>query len=68
MPDMSEREIPHRKAPLSAQSARHGYGTVGMVAERLGRRWIGCELNDGYCDLIAGRTAQAGLPFGGGDE
>jgi site-specific DNA-methyltransferase (cytosine-N4-specific) len=36
-----------------------GSGTVGQVAERLGRRWIGVDL--GYHDLSRKRTAQRGL-------
>lgn len=38
-----------------------GSGTVGMVAERNGRRWFGCELNPAYESLIKQRTAQRGL-------
>lgn len=38
-----------------------GSGTVGMVAERNGRRWFGCELNPEYEQLIKQRTAQQGL-------
>jgi DNA modification methylase len=38
-----------------------GSGTVGQVAERLGRRWFGCELNPEYEQLIRERTAQTGL-------
>jgi len=40
-----------------------GSGTVGQVAERLGRRWFGVELNPEYGKLIKQRTAQAGLVF-----
>jgi len=40
-----------------------GSGTVGTVAESLGRRWFGCELNPKYGELIKQRTAQAGLRF-----
>lgn len=40
-----------------------GSGTVGQVAEALGRRWLGIELNEKYGKLIADRTAQVGLPF-----
>lgn len=36
-----------------------GSGTVGQVAERLGRRWVGVDL--GYHDLSKERTAQLGL-------
>lgn len=42
-----------------------GSGTVGMVAERNGRRWFGCELNPAYEPLIKQRTAQRGLFTGG---
>lgn len=38
-----------------------GSGTVGMVAEQLGRKWVGIELNETYAPLIAERTAQRGL-------
>lgn len=38
-----------------------GSGTVGMVAEELGRKWVGCELNPEFAKLIAKRTAQRGL-------
>lgn len=40
-----------------------GSGTVGQVAERLGRRWFGIELNPDYKKLIDGRTAQTGMRF-----
>lgn len=38
-----------------------GSGTVGEVAERLGRQWIGIELNPDYAKLAKHRTAQQGL-------
>ena len=38
-----------------------GSGTTGMVAERLGRRWLGCELNPEYEPLQRERTAQPSL-------
>jgi site-specific DNA-methyltransferase (cytosine-N4-specific) len=38
-----------------------GSGTVGQVAQNLGRRWIGCELNPEYVNLQESRTAQQGL-------
>lgn len=41
-----------------------GSGTVGQVCERLGRRWIGIDLNDGYTALQKKRTAQRGLALG----
>lgn len=40
-----------------------GSGTVGQVAEQLGRLWFGCELSADYGKLIAARTAQSGLVF-----
>lgn len=43
-----------------------GSGTVGMVAEKHGRRWIGFDL--GYAELAKERTAQRSLPMGGGSE
>jgi DNA modification methylase len=39
-----------------------GSGTVGAVAERLGRRWVGTDLS--YQPLAKKRTAQRGLMFG----
>lgn len=38
-----------------------GSGTVAQVAQRLGRKWIGSELNEEYIALQAGRTRQQGL-------
>jgi DNA modification methylase len=38
-----------------------GSGTTGEVAESLGRRWIGCEINRAYAPLQAERTAQMGM-------
>ena len=38
-----------------------GSGTVAQVAQRLGRHWIGCELNPKYIDLQHGRARQRGL-------
>ena len=38
-----------------------GSGTVARVAEQLGRRWFGCDINPDYAPLIAERTAQRGL-------
>ena len=38
-----------------------GSGTTGMVAESLGRKWFGVELNQKYEHIIRGRTAQRGL-------
>lgn len=41
-----------------------GSGTVGEVCERLGRKWIGIELNPEYVKLAERRTAQQGLSLG----
>jgi len=38
-----------------------GSGTVGAVAERLGRRWVGTDLS--YQPLARKRTAQRGIRF-----
>jgi len=35
-----------------------GSGTTAQVAQQLGRRWIGCELNPEYAALQQERTAQ----------
>jgi len=40
-----------------------GSGTVGAVAERLGRRWVGTDLNPAYHALAKRRTAQRGIIF-----
>jgi modification methylase len=39
-----------------------GTGTTGAVARRLGRRWIGIEREDAYCDAAEARIADA-LPL-----
>jgi site-specific DNA-methyltransferase (cytosine-N4-specific) len=38
-----------------------GSGTTAQVAQALGRRWIGCELNPEYAPLQQERIAQAAL-------
>lgn len=38
-----------------------GSGTTAEVAESLGRRWLGVELNADYARMQAARTAQRGL-------
>lgn len=40
-----------------------GSGTTGQVAQRLGRRFIGCELNTEYETLQRERLRQPGLAF-----
>jgi len=39
-----------------------GSGTVGVVAERLGRHWIGIELNPEYADIAKNRLLKAKDP------
>lgn len=38
-----------------------GSGTVGRVAEDLGRRWILFDLNPAYAEIAKRKTAQVGL-------
>ena len=38
-----------------------GSGTTAQVAQRLGRKWIGIELNPEYVKIINGKTAQRQL-------
>lgn len=38
-----------------------GSGTTAQVAEALGRRWLGCELQASYLPFIERRTAQKAL-------
>jgi len=35
-----------------------GSGTVGLCCERAGRKWIGFELNEVYCDIIKRRVGK----------
>jgi DNA modification methylase len=32
-----------------------GAGTVGLVAEKLGRKWVGIDLNPEYCRMASER-------------
>jgi DNA modification methylase len=43
-----------------------GAGTTAVVSERLGRRWVGCELNPAYADIANRRVrnTQPGLALG----
>lgn len=43
-----------------------GAGTTAVVAERLGRSWVGCELNPDYADMATARihNTPAGLGLG----
>ena len=38
-----------------------GSGTVGEVCARLGRRFVGLDLSQDYCQMARRRTAQQGL-------
>ena len=38
-----------------------GSGTTAEVAQRLGRAWVGCDLNEAYAPLQQERTRQPGL-------
>jgi DNA modification methylase len=40
-----------------------GSGTVAMVAQSFGRKWLGCELSRNYAKLIKERTRQQGMEF-----
>lgn len=40
-----------------------GSGTVGEVAQRLGRQWLGCELAEHYEPMQRKRVAQSGMVF-----
>jgi site-specific DNA-methyltransferase (cytosine-N4-specific) len=40
-----------------------GAGTVAAVATRLGRHWLGCELNPEYAAMQTPRVAQKGMQF-----
>jgi len=37
-----------------------GSGTVGVVAARLGRDWIGCDISMEYCEIAKGRLERSG--------
>jgi len=43
-----------------------GSGTTAVVAQKFGRRFIGCELNESYCAMAAKRFKQKILAFAGG--
>lgn len=40
-----------------------GSGTTGQVSQKLGRNWLGCDLNETYGALQEERTKQFGLPL-----
>lgn len=63
-------EFNHAPAPTKPGTVLDpfwGSGTVGVVAQRLGCRAIGIELNPAYIDLSIPRFARDLLPFGGSE-
>ena len=54
-----QREVPDVAALLVAVAA--AFGKPAEVCERLGRQWIGIELNPEYVGLAHRRSAQRGL-------
>jgi site-specific DNA-methyltransferase (adenine-specific) len=39
-----------------------GSGTTALAARRLGRRFVGFELNEAYCEVVQARLAMADVP------
>ena len=51
---------PPEPSPCVVLDPFFGAGTVGLVAEQLGRDWIGCELNPEYAKLAQDRITAGG--------
>jgi len=54
-------EFTHPPVPCTVLDPFLGSGTTALVARRLGRKCIGIELNERYCELAAERTKQLSL-------
>ena len=54
--------VPYPPVPCLVLDPFAGAGTVGLVALRLGRRFVGIELNPAYCDMARTRIAEAEAP------
>ena len=52
----------HEPIPCTVLDPFLGSGTTAAVAEYLGRRWIGCELNEEYAELALQRIAEGYRP------
>ena len=52
----------HEPIPCTVLDPFLGSGTTAAVAEYLGRRWIGCELNEEYAELARQRIAEGYRP------
>lgn len=51
-----EHECGEEPVPCVVLDPFIGSGTVGKVAQALGRDWIGIELNPDYCEMARKRT------------
>jgi DNA modification methylase len=56
----------HEPVPCTVLDPFCGSGTTGLVALRLGRRFVGIELSEDYCELARTRLEKEATLFGGG--